>query len=206
MILSRLFLQKQRITKATAFFLMTGILLLAGCSMEEEQSQVSLLKDGTVEATIIETFDKSYYDKDELQQMILEEAASYNRSVAQGAVSVDKVSVENGIAKVKMTYASAEDYGAFNDGIFFTGSVSQAREAGYDLNKVLSSTTDALATVGMSDILAMTDVSILITDMKDPVVLNGKATYISGNVTVDRKLKTVSFDESSEGLAYILYK
>lgn len=206
MILSRIFSQKSKAAKLTFFLLTAGALSLSACSIGEEESQVSLLKDGTVSTTIAEEFDKSYYDKDELQQMILEEAASYNRSTGTGAISVDKVSVEDGVAKVKITYAGSEDYAAFNDGVFFTGSVQEAQAAGYDLNKVLSSTTDRLATVGMSDMLAMTDVKILITDMKEPVVLNGKAAYISSNVTVDKKLKTVSFDEASEGLAYILYK
>lgn len=206
MILSRIFLQKHKIAKMAAFILTAGALTLTACSMGEEESQVSVLKDGTVDSVIVEGFDKSYYDKDELQQMILEEVSTYNRNAGSGVISVEKVSVEDGEAKVRMTYACADDYAAFNDGIFFIGSVQEAQEAGYDLNKVLSSTTDNLATVGMSDMLAMKDVNILITDMKTQVVLNGKAAYISGNVTVDKKLKTVFFDETSEGLAYILYK
>ncbi|MGN0376931.1 MAG: hypothetical protein ACI4ED_04780 [Suilimivivens sp.] len=206
MILNRFLSQKHKITKAAVLVLITGAVALTACAGEEEESFVSLLKDGSVDSTIVEDFDKAYYDKDELQKMILEEAASYNRSVGEGAISIDKISVADGVAKVKMIYAGADDYAAFNDMIFFVGTVQEAKEAGYDLNKVLSSATDRLATVGMSDMLAMEDVNILITDMKEPVILNGKALYISGNVTVDKKYKTVSFDESSEGLAYVIYK
>lgn len=205
MILSRFFSQKHKFSGAFVFILTAVILTLTACSMKEESGTV-LLKDGTVDSVIVENFDKSYYDKDELQQAILEEAASYNRTMGREAVSVNKIVVEDGRVTVKMSYACSDDYGAFNNGIFFDGSIQDAQAAGYDLNKVFSSVTDELATVGMSDVLAMTDMKILITDMKEPVNLNGKAAYISQNVTVDKKLKTVSFDESSEGLAYIIYK
>lgn len=84
--------------------------------------------------------------------------------------------------------------------------MQKAGEDGYDLNRVLSSVKDDLETVGKSDIANMTDMRLLITDMREPVTLNGKAAYISANVTVDKKGKTVFFNEDSEELAYILFK
>ena len=86
------------------------------------------------------------------------------------------------------------------------GPVSEAQKAGYDLNKVFISSSDQLVTAGMSDILEMSDAKILITDMKEPVVLDGKAVYVSSNVETDKKCKTVSFDETSDEMAYIIYK
>ena len=206
MSLSSFFSQKHRNAKAAVFLLLAGMQTLTACSGAKEESSVSLSDDGAVKTAIVEDFDKSYYDKDELQQMILEEVTSYNRSSGQGAVTVDKISVEEGIARVRMTYASSEDYAAFNDGIFFVGTISEAQQAGYDLNKVLVSVTDSLDTIGMSDMLAMKDVKILITDMKETISLDGRAFYISSNVTADKKCKTVSFDEASEEMAYIIYK
>ena len=206
MILSSYFLQKHKLAKVAVLSLCLGTLALTACNAVEGESSVSLLKDGAVKATIVEDFDKSYYDKDELQQMILEEVVSYNRQLGEDAVSVDKVSVENGVARVEMTYADSESYAAFNDGVFFLGPVSEAQKAGYDLNKVFISSSDQLVTAGMSDILEMSDAKILITDMKEPVVLDGKAVYVSSNVETDKKCKTVSFDETSDEMAYIIYK
>lgn len=206
MILSSYFIQKHKLAKAAVLSLFLGTLALTACNAGEGESSVSLLKDGVVKATIVEDFDKSYYDKDELQQMILEEVVSYNRQLGEDAVSVDKVSVENGVARVEMTYADSESYAAFNDGVFFLGPVSEAQKAGYDLNKVFISSSDQLVTAGMSDILEMSDAKILITDMKEPVVLDGKAVYVSSNVKTDKKCKTVSFDETSDEMAYIIYK
>lgn len=207
MSLNRFFSQKNSFRKAAALFGIAGVMALTACagSGPDEESTVSVTKEGKISSHIVESFDKTYYDKDELQQRILQEAASYNRAVGEGAVSVEKVTVEDGFANVEMTYEKASDYADFNNRVFFIGTPEEAREAGYDLNTVLSSVKDEYETVGMSDILAMEDVKILITDIKEPVTLNGKAAYISGNAAADKKLKTVYFDEESEELAYILY-
>lgn len=207
MSISRFFPQKNSLCKAAAMFCVAAAMALTACAGggDEEESTVSITREGKINSHIVESFDKNYYDKDELQQRILQEAASYNRAAGEGAVSVEKVIVENGFANVEMTYGKASDYADFNNRVFFIGTAKEAQEAGYDLNTVLSSVKDEYETVGKSDILAMEDVLILITDVKEPVTLNGKAVYISGNVVADKKLKTVYFDEESEELAYILY-
>lgn len=206
MILSRYFLQKHKQAKAFILGILLGTMPLTACSAGAKESSVSLLKDGEIRADIVEDFDKSYYDKDELQQMILEEVVSYNREFGENTISVDKVSLENGVVRVGMTYADFDAYASFNDGVFFVGSVQEAQKAGYDLNKVFISTADQLVTAGISDILEMSDAKLLITDMKEPVILDGKALYISSNVTTDKRCRTVSFDETSGEMAYIIYQ
>lgn len=193
--------------KANAFLvLMLAAVTLGGCGSETEESRAELQKDGSVKSVVTADFDKPDYDIEELKQMVLEESAAYNRSTGDGAISVEKVSEKNGTASVKMTYKSAADYAAFNDGIFFVGSPKEAEEEGYNLNRVLSGTKNPLETVGGADILAMDDAKILITDMKDPVVLDGKAVYTSDNVQTDKKYKTVTLKEESGEPAYIIYK
>lgn len=188
--------------------IIAGTLMLAACTGNEaeEGTSVTINKDGAVSSHIVSEFDKSYYDRDELQQRILQEVASYNQTNGTDHISVEKIEVKDNMAVVEMTYVEAADYAAFNSGVFFMGNAFGAQAEGYNINKVLSGVEDPMDTVGMSDILAMTDYTLLITDMKDPVSLSGKAAYISDNVTVGKNLKTVSFDEESEELAYILYK
>lgn len=181
------------------------LLLLCGCLKEPDSSLTTLEKDGTVTSVLVESFDASYYDEEELKQMILEESADYNRTTGKSAVSVEKVSVEDGIANVKMTYESAADFAAFNDCIFFDGTVQEALDAGYDLNLVLSSVKNAQETAGFSDISAMSDARVLITDSTEPVKLPGKALYISESATTDRKYRTVTREETSSEPVYIIY-
>lgn len=181
---------------------------MSGCSLGNKMpgTAITVEEDGSISVSIAESFDKSYYDKDELQKMILTEAASYNRQTGEASINVNKVAVENGMALVKMNYRNPEDYAAFNDREFFVGTPQQAEEKGYDLNTVLSGAKNTMETVGKADILAMTDYTLLITNEKDSVTLNGKAAYLSSNVTVSKNLKTVSFEEDSEEMAFVLYK
>ncbi len=175
-------------------------------SKAEEGTTVVLSKDGTISSYIVESFDKPYYDKDELQQMILSEVADYNREVGSGNITVEKIAVEDNLAAVTMSYASAKDYAEFQGSVFFLGTAKEAQEAGYDLNTVLSSTEDELETIGMSDMLAMTEYQILITDRKEPVTLNGKAAYVSDNTIYSNSLKTVTFGGEENELAYVMYR
>lgn len=200
--------------------MITGMLALASCGFgsEGETTTISIEKDGIVRSHIEESFAQSYYDKDELQQMILREAADYNREAGSGCVTVEKVEVENQIATVEMTYQKALDFAEFNHIVFFNGTPGEAKDVGFDLNVVLSSVKDSLETIGQADILSMEDYRLLIMDVSKKeiqgetitldatVILNGKAQFISENVTVSDNCKKVNRTEDAEGLAYILYK
>lgn len=169
-------------------------------------TSVSLDKNGTVQSNIRESFEESYYDEDELLQMILTQAASYNRKAGSGSIAVEKVEVKDGVAEVQMTYAKAKDYASFNKMVFFVGNAKEADQEGYELNVVLSGVKNPQETVGKGDILAMEDEMLLITDAADTIKLDGKAIYVSENVTVSGNGKTVCRSLDSEGLAYIIFK
>lgn len=192
----------------SCFMVILAAVQLSGCSAgnKTQETVITVEKDGSISVSIAEDFDKSYYDKAELQNMILSEAASYNRQTKKGSITVNKIETQNGMALVKMNYQTAEDYAAFNDRVFFIGTPKQAEEKGYDLNTVLSGVKDTMETVGKADILSMTDYTVLIMNETEPVTLNGKAAYISSNVTVSKNLKTVALSENSEEPAIILYQ
>lgn len=189
----------------TGMLAATVIFLLSACreSGGEEISSITVQKDGSILSHIVESFEQGYYDSEELQQTILMEAADYNKTAGNGRVSVEKVEVDGGVATVRMTYQAAEDYAVFNHMVFFVGSTEDA-EGEYELNVVLSGTKDANDTVGRADILAMKDYKLLITDAQEPVFLNGKAEYISDNVTVSSDRKNIQL--SGDGLGYVLYR
>ncbi len=185
-----------------------GALGLCACGDREESgaTYLSLEKDGTVRSHIEESFEQSYYSKEELLQSIQAQAADYNKSAGGGQITVDKVEVANGVTDVLMTYPGAEDYAAFNEEVFFVGTASQAQEAGYDLNVVLSGVGNAQETVGKPDILAMEDARLLIMDIAEPVKLGGKALYISDNATVSQNAKTAWRIHGESGLVYVIFK
>lgn len=180
---------------------------LTACeSAPEEKTMLVLSDEGSVSVHIAEAFDKPYYSQEELQQMVLAEAADYNRKVGSGNISVEKVAVEEGMAVVEMTYLTAGDYAASQNLIFFVGTPKEASDAGYDLNTVLSGTKDELETIGMSDMLAMEEYQLLITNQKETIKLNGKAAYVSDNVSCSSNLRTVTFGGGQNELAYVMYR
>ena len=170
------------------------------------QTEITMQKDGGVSIRLVESFDKPYYDAEELRQSILTKVASYNRNVGSGNISVEKIEVENQIAEVIMSYETAEDYARFNKEVYFVGSATKAQEAGYDLNTVLSGAEDTTETIGMSDMLNMEDYQILITDSKIPIIINGKAEYLSDNVSVSKNKKVITVAADSDALAYIMFR
>lgn len=169
-------------------------------------SYVTISKDLTLQSNIEESFEESYYDREELQQMILTQAATYNRDAGNSSIAVEKVDVRDGVAVVQMTYAAAGDYASFNKAVFFVGKAQDAAEEGYELNVVLSGVKDPDETVGKADILAAENATLLITDIDDAIWLYGKAIYVSDNVIVSDNGKTVCRMEDSEKSAYIIFK
>lgn len=189
----------------TCLLLGAVMLLISACEKSggEEVTSITVQKDGTILSHIVESFEQGYYDSEELQQSILAEAADYNKMAGNGRINVEKIDVDSGVATVRMIYQEAEDYADFNHTVFFVGSTEKAGEE-YELNVVLSGAKDTNDTVGRADILAMKDYKLLITDAQEPVFLNGKAEYISDNVTVSSDRKNIQL--SGDGLGYVLYR
>lgn len=202
------FFHRKPLRLLLCLLMITGALGLVSCSSSEEEdfTTVSIMKDGTVKSHISESFEQPYYDKDGLQQSVLSEAASYNRTAGQNHVTVEKVEMAENQIIVEMTYAEAEDYAAFNQVIFFVGTPGEAEAEGYDLNVVLSDVKDPQATVGKADILAMKDVQLLITDIPETVLLNGRVLYSDDGVAVSGNRKSCTLKDESEGPAYIIFK
>ncbi len=189
--------------------LLIGIMGIVSCGKEGEEGNPSTLtmeKDGSLRAEIVENFEKEYYDAGELQQSVLEQAASYNRNAGSGNVTVEKVEMDEGRITVKMTYADIQDYAAFNHAVFFVGTPEEAEKAGYNLNVVLSNVKDSQETVGRSDILAIDGGKLLITNVKEGIAINGKALYVSESVTAASNARKIWYTGDEKGLAYVVYK
>lgn len=199
----RKFLYKM-ITGALALMAAAG---LTACGNKEEDGSstfISVGKDGSIHSEIVESFTEERYDKDELQTAILGELAVYNKKAGNN-ITVEKVEKDGDNIVVKMTYAGSADYAAFNKVDFFTGTAAEAETAGYELNVVLSGVNEPNETVGKSDILAMENTGILITDVAENIVLDGKALYISDGVEVSSKGKNVRRIGEEKKLMYVIY-
>ncbi len=188
-------------------FALTTVLGLTSCGNEKEEDTgtfITVNKDGSIQSEIVESFGEERYDKDELQSVILGELAVYNKK-SENNITVEKVDMDGDNVVVKMTYGESGDYAAFNKVNFYAGSPAGAEAAGFELNVVLSGVKDASETVGKSDILAMENAGILITDVDESIVLGGKALYVSEGVETFSDGKAVRRLGEDKKLMYVIY-
>ena len=102
-----------------AVILITGC--LGGCSQfQAEHNAVKVKRDGSVQAAVIDTLDKSYYSEDELKQTIDDSVSAYNQSQEGDPIVVKKFNVTDGKAELYMNYAASRDYQDFNNVTFYT--------------------------------------------------------------------------------------
>lgn len=188
-------------------FVFAMMFALTSCGEENGEGSATFLTvgtDGSIQSEIVESFTEARYDKDELQNMILGELAVYNKNAGNG-ITVEKVEQNGEDIVVKMTYAKSSDYADFNKVNFFAGTAAEAENAGFELNVVLSGVKDSQETVGKSDILAMENTGIVITDISEDIVLCGKALYVSDGVEVSSNGKTVRRTDENGKMMYAIY-
>lgn len=138
--------------------ILLGLLLvlgiLPGCTEEEAvyvpvtSNTIEALEDGSITGYIVEPFDKEYYDIKELEAMVRTELDAYNEekkelTKGQGRVPVvvNKVSMaEDGSKKavVALNFANAAVYQDYMGKELFYGTLAEAMEEGYNVDKKLA--------------------------------------------------------------------
>ncbi len=185
----------------------TGI-FLCGCGsnmVDLSETTVLVEKSGKVTDAIVESFDKGYYNSDELKKMVEEEISSYGKlSGSSENAKLTEFKIEEGTAKVYIEFASAADYASFNGVSFFFGTISEAYDNGYDLDVTLKSSTSN-ETIGKDELMEMGKNHILIASEPIKIQTYSNILYSTANVDIlDDKQARIS--DESEGLAYIILK
>ncbi len=86
-----------------------------------KESTVYLNKHGVVESLSVESFDKEYYDENELKNFIDEEIKAQQTSQGEESLSLEKFEVKEEKATLRVKYKTAEDYAEFTDTEFESG-------------------------------------------------------------------------------------
>ncbi|MEG1847871.1 MAG: hypothetical protein RRX92_08160 [Lachnospiraceae bacterium] len=201
------------IAEVTAILGMT--VLLGGCGKSDtvDATTITVHKNGSVDSVILEEFEKDYYDEEELNTMVTETIATYNRENGDKKIKLQDVSVNNGIASSIMTYQDAIDYASFNEEIFFSGTVAEAYDEGFDFDVQLtkattkspSEDTGTPETITKNDILTMGSMHIVIAEAPVHIRTYKNITYISENVSMVNE-KEVIITSNGEQPAYILFQ
>lgn len=201
--------QGVRMKKWIAFMCcIMSCMLLWGCGAGKdvlEETTLIVQKNGKVTDAIVESFDKEYYSAQELQGMVTDELAEYGRlSGDKDNAVLSEFTVEDGLAKVLIEFATPADYASFNGVEFFFGTISEAYEEGYNLDVTLKSSTSQ-DTIGKEALMEMGKSHIIIVNEPIRIQTYNKILYSTANVDIIDE-KTARISSESEGLAYIILK
>ena len=110
---------------------------LAGCSLPSNNTNTSVTVDenGALTEVIVEDQGDDTYTPEELQAFIEENLATYNQGQEQPPVTLENCKIENGSVRLTLHYASCTDYMNFNQVTCFLGTIKEAEDAGYSLER-----------------------------------------------------------------------
>jgi hypothetical protein len=94
-------------------------------------TSIQVHMDDSLTETIFDTLDESWYQGNELQDMIARSMHEYNDSHGAGAVNVTSYSDTGGNVKVVIDYRTGEDFAAYNNAVFCCGSMLDAQMQGF---------------------------------------------------------------------------
>ncbi|MCD8148419.1 MAG: hypothetical protein LUE92_02420 [Clostridiales bacterium] len=140
-----------KIKAAVLPLLAVSLCVLTSCgSTAVTENTIELKKGGKVVEYIVEDFEASYYDADEMKSFIDTQVEAYLED-SDGSIKVSKNKVEDEVAYVTITYDSADTYADFTGTVLYAGDVLQAQTAGYAFDTDFISADDADAAVQDED-------------------------------------------------------
>lgn len=176
---------------------------LTGCGTPRiTENTIAIADNGEIVQTILEEFPTDTYDIDELKEMNEKEVKEYNDKAGKESIIIKKTEMTDSRVMVVMEYENASDYYGYNREPFYTGTLEQAKKAGYDMSVELKSIKDD-SVLSKEELSEMGDKHIVILSEEQNVITPGNILYISDGVTYkDKKLATVSGGNPS----YIVFK
>ena len=183
---------------------LTGALLLSGCSQKFEptESTIFVTSKGVVKSAVMESFEKGYYNLEELSGEIESAVQAYCSEGNEGTVVVESLTEANDMVTLQMQYADAAVYSEFNDMVLFSGTLSEAEAAGYSFDELYDLEGQQAELTAEEE----NTLKVIITEEEVCIQTSGKIKYISDNVTmIDTKLAR-ALEADVEHPAFVVYK
>ena len=191
--------------KAWSFTLvLASAILLMGCGQKFEptESTIFVTSKGVVKSAIMESFDKSYYDFDELYKSVEKEVKAYCLDNIEENITITSLTKENDSVALLMDYQTVEDYVDFNEVLLFSGTFAQAVEEGYLPNAL----HDVEGITAEIDLEKQGDLKVLVTEESVCIQTSGRIKFVSDNVTVLDKKLAKAMEAGKTHPAFVLYK
>ncbi len=182
--------------------------LFIGCTATELEADINhttvvINADGTVRAVFVEDFSQAYYDIEGLRTMVTQEIADYNAANGADRLILDECTKVGNTARVGITYASVDDYAAYQETVLYAGTISGAIAAGYSLDINLTAVKDG-AQIGLTEIGQMGDKHIVIMEEAPRIRVYKKILYIGSDIVYINPYEA----DASENvdMTYIIFK
>jgi hypothetical protein len=191
--------------RALSFTLvLASAILLMGCGQKFEptESTIFVTSKGVVKSAIMESFDKSYYDFDELYKSVEKEVKVYCLDNIEETVTLTSLTEENDSVTLLMDYQTVEDYANFNEVLLFSGTFAQAVAEGY-LPDTLHDVEGITAEI---DLEKQGGLKVLVTEESVCIQTSGRIKFVSDNVTVLDKKLAKAMEAGKTHPAFVLYK
>ena len=171
--------------------LVVPVMVLGACGMAVRSSDTTLTIDetGRIREDIVEDQGTDSFTEEELTAYVEKEIELYNSS-EENAVKLNSCSVQNGDVKISLEYVSGDDYAAFNQVTFFVGTLQEAEDAGYEVERTWLDTTGA---AGDMEIIRERFKEWKVCIVSEPINIKvpDKILYASDNVRVTGRLSAV---------------
>lgn len=190
--------------KLNFLLILSMAFLLSGCSQKFEptESTIFITSKGLVQSAVIESFDKSYYDFDELYETVEKEVKAYCLDKNEEAVTISSLVEENNSVALMMDYQTVKDYVEFNEILLFSGTFSEAAAAGYLPEELYDVDGNSIEV----DMESLADLKVIVTEESVCIQTSGKIKYVSDNVTVLDKKLAKAMEAGKTHPAFVLYK
>lgn len=184
--------------------LLTGAILLTGCSQKFEptESTIFVTSKGTVKSAIMESFEKEYYNFEELKSDVDKMVQDYCGETSENAVVVEGFTQEADTVTLMMQYETVQDYNDFNDMILFSGTLLEAEKAGY-IPGELYDTEGQTVTLSEEE---QNSLKVIVTEESICIQTSGKIKCVSDNVTIVDKKLARALEAGVEHPAFVVYK
>lgn len=185
--------------------------IIGDINLEAGQSAIYIHKDGIVSYAVAESFDKDYYDEDDLKSKIKSEVEDYNASdeaSVNDAVELDDFDVSKGVATVVIEFATDYDflgyiksYNRVEADRFYIGTIADNSKCKIKGDFVSS---DGKENIKGKEISKMTEAYILIVNEEYKVQIDGKVLYTGTNCKIDDD-GIITTAKADDGMSYIVY-
>lgn len=187
---------------------------LFGCSSvtSKKQNAMEINGDGKVTASSYSSFDKEYYDPEELKEQIQSAIDEYNSSIGSKNIELKKCSKDKENIQVVISYKSGEDYMAFNGVACYDGKLANIVNSGAVDTSVFVTSSDGgfRTTVGELNAKSGTELDILVIEEPMTVKVPEDIQYTGGDVVISKGGTCVTGSQGTDDTimdspCYIIY-